>query len=145
MEISRRRLVAAMAAAPFISRIPRARGAAGFDPDYGSASDAARAIRTGAISTRELTAHVFERIHKYNPRVNAFVTLAEDQAMTRARAADDALAQGKSWGRLHGVPVLMKDDKKTAGIRSTCGAKIYAENMPIENARAVERIRQLQL
>ena len=65
--------------------------------------------------------------------------------MTRARAADDALAQGKSWGRLHGVPVLMKDDKKTAGIRSTCGAKIYAENMPIENAPAVERIRQLQL
>ena len=138
--LSRRRLLAAMAAAPFVSRIPRARGASDFDPDFGSATDAARAIRTGVISSRELTAHVFERIRKYNGRINAFVTLVEDQAAGRARAADEALAQGKPWGRLHGVPILMKDDKKTAGIRSTCGAKIYANNVPKENAPAVQNL-----
>jgi amidase len=140
MPISRRRLFTAFAAAPFLSRLPRARGASGFDPDFGSASDAARAIRTGVISSRELTAHVFARIHKYNPRVNAFVTLVEDQAMAHARAADDALAQGKPWGPLHGVPILMKDDKNTAGIRSTCGAKIYANNVPKDNAPAVQNL-----
>jgi amidase len=140
MPISRRRLFTAFAAAPFLSRLPRARGASDFDPDFGSASDAARAIRTGVISSRELTAHVFDRIRKYNPRVNAFVTLAEEQAVTRSRAADEALAQGKPWGPLHGVPILMKDDKNTAGIRSTCGAKIYANNVPKENAPAVQNL-----
>ena len=137
--ISRRDLLATFAAAPFVSRMPRAR-AADFDPDFGSAADAARAIRTGVISSRELTAHVFERIRKYNGRINAFVTLAEGQAMARARAADEALARGKLWGRLHGVPIVMKDDKKTAGIRSTCGARIYENNVPKETAPAVENL-----
>jgi len=88
--LSRRSLVTALTAAPFLSRLPRAHGAADFDPDFGSATDAARAIRTGVISSRELTAHVFERIRKYNGRINAFVTLVEDQAAGRARAADEA-------------------------------------------------------
>src|SRR5450755_337916 len=137
--MKRRDLLAAFAAAPFVSRIPRVLASA-FDPDFGSATDAARAIRTGAISSRELTAHVFGRISKYNGRVNAFVTLAEEQATARARAADEAQAKGKSWGRLHGVPILMKDDKMTAGIRSTCGAKIYANHVPKENAPAVQNL-----
>jgi len=138
--ITRRYILSALAAAPFVSRIPRARAASNFDPDFGTATDAARAIRSGAISSRELTAYVFERIRKYNGRVNAFVTLVEEQATTRARAADEALAQGHPWGPLHGLPILMKDDKKTAGIRSTCGAKMYANNIPKENAPAVDKI-----
>lgn len=138
--LTRRHLITALAAAPFASRIPRARAAAGFDPNFGSATDAARAIRSGAISARELTAHVFARIRKYNPGINAFVTLAEDQAMTRARAADEVLAQGKLRGPLHGVPILMKDDKQTAGIRSTCGSKIFANSVPKENAPAVQKL-----
>jgi amidase len=138
--IDRRHLLTALAAAPFVTRIPRARGAAGFDPDFGSASDAAVAIRTGVISSRELTAHVFDRIRKYNGRVNAFVTLVEEQATLHARAADEAIAQGKPPGPLHGLPILMKDDKKTAGIRSTCGATMYAHNIPKENAPAVQKL-----
>src|SRR5262249_21218035 len=77
---------------------------------------------------------------KYNGRVNAFVTLVEDQAMVRAGAADEAQAQRKSWGHLHGLPIVMKDDKETAGIRSTCGAKVYANNIPKTTAPAVQRI-----
>ena len=136
MLIRRRQFLGALGLAPFAG----ARASAKFDPDFGSATDAARAIRTGAISSRELTAHVFDRIRKYNPKVNAFVTLVEDQAMTRARAADDALSQGKLWGPMHGVPVVIKDDKDTAGIRSTCGSKMYANRVPKENAPAVQRI-----
>ncbi|HLY20375.1 MAG TPA: amidase family protein [Bryobacteraceae bacterium] len=138
--INRRHLLTALAAAPFVSRLPRARGAAGFDPDFGSASDAATAIASGVISSRELTAHVFDRIHKYNGRVNAFVTLVEEKALMRAKAADESLAQGRLPGPLHGVPILMKDDKQTAGIRSTCGAKMFANNVPKENAPPVQRL-----
>lgn len=138
--ISRRALVSSLAATTFVSRIPRARAGGNFDPDFGTAVDAARAIRSGVISSRELTAHVFERIRKYNSRINAFVTLVEDLAAARARAADEALAQGKIWGPLHGLPILMKDDKDTAGIRSTCGSKMYANRVPKENAPAVQKL-----
>jgi len=140
MPQTRRHLLAAIAAAPFVSRITRAGAASAFDPDFGTAVDAARAIRGGVISSRELTAHVSERIRKYNPRVNAFVTLVEEQALTRARAADEALAQGKAHGPLHGLPIVMKDDKKTAGIRSTCGSKMFASSVPTENAPAVQKL-----
>jgi len=68
MPQTRRHLLAAIAAAPFVSRITRAGAASAFDPDFGTAVDAARAIRGGVISSRELTAHVSERIRKYNPR-----------------------------------------------------------------------------
>jgi Asp-tRNA(Asn)/Glu-tRNA(Gln) amidotransferase A subunit family amidase len=58
----------------------------------------------------------------------------------RARAADEAQAKGKPWGRLHGVPILMKDAKMTAGIRSTCGAKFYANHVPKKNGPAVQNL-----
>lgn len=68
------------------------------------------------------------------------MTLVEDRATAQAPAADEAQAQGKPTGPLYGVPIPIKDDKKTAGIRSTCGAKIYAGNVPKENAPAVQRL-----
>ena len=72
---------------------------AGFDPDFGTATQAITALRRGAISSRELTPHVFARIKKLNPALNCFVTLTEDQAMARAAEADAALAKKKPCGR----------------------------------------------
>jgi hypothetical protein len=62
--IHRRRFLTAFTTAPFLSRIQRCQAAATFDPVYGSATDAATAIRTRVIYSRELTAHVFEHIRK---------------------------------------------------------------------------------
>ena len=128
-------------AAPYVSKLPRA-GAADsrFDPSFGTATDAARAIQSGVISSRELLAHTFKRIDKYNASVNAFVTLAEEQAMARAKRADDALAKGSPWGPLHGVPILMKDLRTTAGLRTTFGSKAYERFVPTENDLVVTRL-----
>ncbi len=112
-----------------------------FDPDFGTAQQAARAIRTGVISSRELTAHVFERIEAHNPKINAFVTLAKEQAMERANAADEALAAGHPWGPLHGLPVVLKDNLATAGIRTTAGSKKYEKTVPSHDAVPVARIK----
>jgi amidase len=101
-----------------------------FDASFGTAVAAARAIRAGAISSRELTEHVFTRIRAHNGRINASVTLVEEQAMQRASEADAALAKGQLWGPLHGVPVLIKDLHATAGIRTTYGSKRFEHNVP---------------
>ena len=111
-----------------------------FDPDFGSATQTVKAIKSGVISSRELMKHVFGRIKKHNGKINAFVTLNEAQAMKRARKADDALAAGKTWGPLHGLPMLIKDQFPTAGLRTTCGFPDLADYIPAHNAVAVDRL-----
>ena len=63
-----------------------------FDPDFGSAVGALKAIGAGVISSKELTKHVFRRIKKHNEKINAFVTLNEEQALKLSRRADQTLA-----------------------------------------------------
>jgi len=121
---------------PHSKTTPRVR----FDPDFGTAVQAIKAIRAGVISSRELTQHVFKRIRKHNEKINAFVTLNEEQAMSRARKADEAWAAGNKWGSLHGLPILIKDQFQTAGLRTTCGFPALKDYVPKLNAVAVERL-----
>jgi len=112
----------------------------GFDPNFDSATKALQAIRAGAISSTELTRHVFERIKKHNEKINAFVTLNEEQALIHARKADDAQSTGKSLGPLHGLPILIKDQFATAGLRTTCGYPELTDYVPEENAVTVQKL-----
>jgi amidase len=136
------RIAAASSAAPFVSRMGVGRASPAFDPDFGSAAEAARSIRLGGISSRELTSHVFRRIRAYDSKVNAFITLIEDEAMKRAAAADEALARGELWGALHGVPIVIKDSFKTAGARTTSGSLDLEDYIPSADAVAVSRLKR---
>jgi amidase len=111
-----------------------------FDPCFGSAIDAIEALRSGLISSRELTEYIFRRIKKHNAKINAFVTLNEEKAIARAMEADEAMATGKIWGPLHGLPILIKDAFYTAGLRTTCGDKELENYIPQEDAIAVGRL-----
>ena len=129
-------------AAPFLARLPRAKAAERrFDPGFGTAREALRAMRTGVISCRELMERVYQRVHRLNPKVNAFLTLLEDQARERARQADEALAARRYWGALHGLPILIKDSFSTAGVRTTCGSRLLEKHVPAEDAVAVARLK----
>jgi amidase len=131
------------ASAPFISLIPRADAQTKkFDPNFGSATQAVKAIRGGVISSRELTEHVFKRIRKHNPKINAFITLLEEQAMEQAKKADELTARQKASARLHGLPIVVKDTFATAGVRTTAGAKQFENYIPKEDAVAVARLKQ---
>jgi amidase len=112
-----------------------------FDPDFATATQALAALRRRAISSRELTAHVFARIRKVDPALNCFVTLAEGAAMARARQADAALARKKPLGPLHGLPIVVKDTWATAGLRTTSGSKSLEQHVPQEDAVVVERLK----
>jgi amidase len=132
----------AAVAAPFIARLPRADAQTKkFDPNFGSAAQAMRAMQGGVISSREQTQHVFDRIKKYNPKINAFITLVEDRAMEQARKADDLRAAKKATGKLHGLPVLVKDSFATAGIKTTSGSKMFENYVPKEDAVVAARLK----
>lgn len=112
-----------------------------FDSNFGTLTEASRAVRSGVISSLELTKHILERINRYNPSLNAIVTLLQDEAMARARAADEALAKGQWWGPLHGVPITVKDAFEMASVRTTAGVPSLSNHIPSKDAVVVERLR----
>ncbi|MBI3684345.1 MAG: amidase [Acidobacteria bacterium] len=105
-----------------------------------SAIELARRIRSKQLSSREaLEAHL-RQIERINPKVNAIVTLVAEQAMARARQADEAAAKGRFFGPLHGLPIAHKDLQETKGIRTTYGSPIFKDYVPEHNTLLIERI-----
>jgi amidase len=105
------------------------------------AVELARRIRAKEISARDVVGAHLTQIERENPGVNAIVTLVADQAMERARLADEAQARGDRMGPLHGLPIAHKDLLLTSGIRTTFGSPIYKDLVPAEDALLVERLR----
>src|SRR5713226_8686491 len=106
------------------------------------ASEMAPAIRRRKLSPVEVMKAVLARIERLNPRLNAFVTLTADQALKDARAAERAvMKKGATLGPLHGVPFSTKDLVITKGVRTTFGTRLFADNVPAEDAPMVERMR----
>src|SRR4051794_31052627 len=89
------------------------------------ATELAAAIRARRLSPVEVTRAALDRIQAAQPALNAFITIAEDQAMDQARAAETAVMRGDVLGKLHGVPIAVKDLVPTAGIRTTWGSLIF--------------------
>jgi amidase len=108
---------------------------------FSSAVELAAAIRARRCSARELTELYLARIARHNPSLNAICTLDEAGALRRAREADAALARGKLWGPLHGVPMSIKDALETAGVRTTGGHPPLKDYIPARDATAVARLR----
>jgi amidase len=104
------------------------------------AVDMVAAIRAKKLSAREVMQAHLKQIHSVNTKVNAMVTLVpEEQLMAQAAAADEALANGKWLGPLHGLPVAVKDLHETKGIRTTYGSPLHKDNVPGFDCRVVQR------
>ena len=105
-----------------------------------SAHDLAQLIRSRVVSPVEVAEEFLARVERVNPAVNAIVTLAPD-VLDRARERESELAAGKVVGPLHGVPLTVKDTIATAGIRSTSGSRLLADNLPDTDAPVVKRLK----
>ena len=103
------------------------------DLHYLSAADAGREIAARRLSPVELTQAYLDRIEAVDPKINSYITVTADHAMERARQAETEIAAGQHRGPLHGVPIALKDLYDTAGIPTTGGSKILAENVPDED------------
>ena len=106
-----------------------------------SAVELAAQMKSGAVSAREVMDAHLDRITEVNPVVNAIVTLDSERALAGAAAADAAQARGDDLGPLHGLPVAHKDLVATAGMRTTKGSPIHADDVPTTDALLVERYR----
>ena len=102
--------------------------------------EAAAALRSGKVSSRELTEVSLDRIARANPKLNAFITVVEESARMRAAAMDDELRRGIDRGPLHGVPIAHKDVVETRGVRTTAGSKIFASFVPDQDAAIVTKL-----
>jgi amidase len=97
-------------------------------------------LRRREVSAREVVSAHIARIEAFDPVINAIVTRTFDAGMSRAAAADDAMASGRTVGLLHGLPVAHKDLADTAGVRTTYGSPLFATNVPQHDALVVERM-----
>ena len=93
-----------------------------------SIAEAGAAIRTGNVSSRELTEYSLSRIAEFDPRIHAFVLVTGDRAVEDARRADAELAAGIDRGPLHGIPYGLKDIFDVAGIPTTCHSRIRIDH-----------------
>jgi aspartyl-tRNA(Asn)/glutamyl-tRNA(Gln) amidotransferase subunit A len=84
-------------------------------------------LRRKAVSSVELTQACLHRIDRYNSALNAFITITGEQALKSARDMDSELRRGKFRGALHGIPVALKDNIATAGIRTTAASELALE------------------
>jgi len=109
---------------------------------YLSAAAMARRIRDRQLSSEEVVQAHLQRIENVNPRLNAVVQLAGEQALKDARAADAALAHGQHLGALHGVPFTVKDWIDAAGLPCTGGDLAFRTRVPAADATVVARMRQ---
>jgi amidase len=107
-----------------------------------TAVELAQRIRTRDLSCVEVMEAHLRQIERVNPQVNAIVTLAPEQALAQARAADAALRRSDAVGPLHGLPVAHKDLVQTKGMRTTSGSPIYADFVPDVDDLIVTRIRK---
>lgn len=92
--------------------------------------------RVEEASAEDVTFKHLEQIRK--SKFNTFITVAEDQSLERARALDSG--ELKSGGRLSGVPIAIKDNMSTTGIRTTCASHILDGYIPPYDATVVERL-----
>lgn len=106
-----------------------------------SLTDQAALIRTGELSPVALVELYLDRIAKYNDRINAFITVAADSALARARLAEQEIKAGDYRGPLHGIPVGVKDQMQINGMRVTGGSKIYADAIGTRDATVIARLR----
>ncbi len=108
-----------------------------------TATEMVRRIRAKELSCRTVMEAHLDQIEKVNPIVNAIVTrIPNEQALARADAADEALAQGKEVGPLHGLPIAHKDLVPTKGMRTTFGSPIYKDFVPDHDGLIVERLKK---
>ncbi len=101
----------------------------------------AKAIADKKVSSREVTRALLHRIAEWQPKLNAFMAIESEQALAAADQADAELAQGKSRGVLHGVPLAHKDMYYEAGKVVTCGSLIRRDFVAKTTATALQRLK----
>lgn len=144
--ISRRGLMA-LAASVALQPVPAQ--AAPKEPGRGGApkltdltlAEASAAIQGRTATSTDLVKALLDRINALDPLVNSYITVMGAEALAQAAALDGELRAGRSRGPLHGVPIALKDNIDTAGVRTTAASPMFKNRVPSEDAEIVRRLK----
>jgi Asp-tRNA(Asn)/Glu-tRNA(Gln) amidotransferase A subunit family amidase len=109
---------------------------------FAPATELRKKIAAKEVSIVELTEMFYRRIEEFNPKLNAYLALCPDQALTNAQQAQEAVQRGESLGPLHGIPISIKDLELTRGIPTTLGSAVFRDRVPDFDSVVVERVRR---
>ena len=91
-------------------------------------------------TARDATQACLDAVAAHEDSIHAMITVTAEDAMRQATLADEAAAAGRWLGLLHGMPIAIKDNIATAGIRTTSGSAFFADHVPNESAPVVDRL-----
>ncbi len=109
---------------------------------YDSIKDLGTRIGSREVSPIDVVEACLRRIAALNPKLNAFITVMDDDAREQARQAEAEIKGGNRRGPLHGIPVAVKDFYDTAGVRTTAGFEHFKDRVPEADAQAVDRLKR---
>lgn len=98
-----------------------------------------KSLDKGELSSAELTKEYFDRIEKYDGEIKSYITLCKEDAVSSAERADKLIAEGKA-SPLTGIPMNIKDNICTKGVKTTCASKMLEDFVSPYNASVMERL-----
>jgi aspartyl-tRNA(Asn)/glutamyl-tRNA(Gln) amidotransferase subunit A len=101
-------------------------------------AELAAKIKARQVSPVEITEAALAQADRLQPTLHSCITILHDQARRQAKEQEAALARGEYRGPLQGIPIGIKDNIATAGIRTTVGSKVLADHLPAEDAHVVQ-------
>src|SRR5258708_2602211 len=104
-------------------------------------AEASGQMRAGTVTATQLTEACLARIDVYNPKLNCFITVLREQALAQARDLDAEQRRGRLRGPLHGIPIALKDNIDTAGVRTTAASAVFDDRVPDADAEVTRRLR----
>lgn len=109
---------------------------------YKTIFELAPLIESGQLSPVELTRSQLVRIDNIDGHLKAYATVTADLAIEQAKIAEQEIADGNYRGKLHGIPIAVKDLCNTAGIKTMGGSAVFADNVPDHDATVVTKLRE---
>jgi aspartyl-tRNA(Asn)/glutamyl-tRNA(Gln) amidotransferase subunit A len=102
-------------------------------------------LQTKQISSKDIVRHYLSEISKQESTLNAFITVDERGALAQAEAADERRAQGRPLSPWDGIPIAIKDNISTQGLKTTCASRFLANYRPLFDATVVTRLKEVGL
>ncbi len=105
-----------------------------------TAAELSLMLKSKEISAKEIAQSTIDRIEQTDKSVDAFLTVTAETALRQAQAVDDKIASGEALGALAGIPVAIKDNICTKGIKTTCASKMLENFVPPYNATVIQKL-----
>ncbi|MDI6703528.1 MAG: Asp-tRNA(Asn)/Glu-tRNA(Gln) amidotransferase subunit GatA [bacterium] len=99
-------------------------------------------LKRKEVSSREITESVIKRIEEVDERTNCYITKTFDVALQKSHQVDDKIRRGEEIHPLSGIPIAIKDNICTEGVRTTCGSRILLNFIPPYDATVVKRLKE---